>query len=97
MPFFTMKSPPIARRNIYIKPARVPQVRSPHGQVFVRGVEIPILEPGIPKQLELRDRNRLDRLQNPRDDLVRIGFRVRTAIFQIALIAIADEVDRQAD
>ena len=29
--------------------SRVPQVRGPHGQVFVRGVEIPILRPGKPQ------------------------------------------------
>jgi YVTN family beta-propeller protein len=29
---------------------RVPQARSPHGQVFVRGVEIAILGPGIPQK-----------------------------------------------
>jgi hypothetical protein len=28
---------------------RVPQVRGPHGQVFVRGVEIPRLGPGKPR------------------------------------------------
>jgi GTP-binding protein Era len=28
---------------------RVPQVRGPHGQVFVRGVEIPTLRPGSPE------------------------------------------------
>jgi tRNA threonylcarbamoyladenosine biosynthesis protein TsaB len=28
---------------------RVPQLRGSHGQVFVRGVEIPILEPGKPR------------------------------------------------
>jgi DNA helicase-2/ATP-dependent DNA helicase PcrA len=32
------------------KRVRVPQVRGPHGQVFVRGVEDPSLGPGIPTQ-----------------------------------------------
>jgi len=40
---------------------------------------------------------RVDGLEDTRDDLVRVAFRVRTAIFKIALVAILDEVYGQAD
>src|SRR5580704_7480360 len=39
----------------------------------------------------------VDRLQNAGDDLVGIAFRVRTAIFQITLVAILDEVNGHPD
>src|SRR6202042_1757142 len=39
----------------------------------------------------------IDRLQNARDDLVRIGLGVRTAILEVALVAVLDEVHRQPD
>jgi hypothetical protein len=40
LPGFALRPPPIAQA------AWVPQVRGPRGQVFVRGVEIPLLGPG---------------------------------------------------
>src|SRR5215831_4584411 len=42
-------------------------------------------------------RHRRDRLQDLRGDLVWVALRVRTAIFQIALIAVVDERVRHAD
>src|ERR1700760_535303 len=42
-------------------------------------------------------RHRGDRFQNLRSDLVGVALRVRTAIFQIPLVAIVDEGMRHAD
>src|SRR5579872_1510143 len=42
-------------------------------------------------------RNGMDRLQDAGDDLVRIGFGIRTPVFQVALITVLDEVNGQAD
>src|ERR1019366_5588436 len=42
-------------------------------------------------------RDAVDRLQNARDDLVGIAFRVRAAIFQIAPVTVLDEVNRHPD
>src|SRR5215475_11874812 len=42
-------------------------------------------------------RNRRDRLQDLRSDLVWVALGVRTAIFQIALVAVVDEGVRHAD
>ena len=45
----------------------------------------------------LRLRHRGDRLQNAAGDLVGIALRVRTAIFEVALVAVVDEAVRHAD
>src|SRR5579862_2452792 len=42
-------------------------------------------------------RDAVDRLQNARDDLVGIAFGIRAAIFEIALVTLLDEMNRQAD
>ena len=42
-------------------------------------------------------RNAIDGLQNARDDLVRITFGVRAAIFQIAPVTVLDEVNGHPD
>src|SRR6202041_3188347 len=39
----------------------------------------------------------IDRLQNAGNDLIGIAFGVRTAIFQIALVTVLDEINRHAD
>src|SRR5437868_12259662 len=44
-----------------------------------------------------RHLHRLQGLENSRDDLVRIGFRIRPAIFEIAFVAVPDEVHWQSD
>ena len=48
------------RRRSHESQMRVPQVRGPHGQVFVRGVEIPrIWGPGKPRTLMRANSERL--------------------------------------
>src|ERR1700746_4178315 len=42
-------------------------------------------------------RNGCDRLQDLRSDLVGVALRVRTAVFQIALVGVVDEGVRHAD
>src|SRR5579871_2832506 len=41
-------------------------------------------------------RDAVDRLQDARDDLVRVAFGVRAAIFQIARVTVLDEVNRHS-
>ena len=45
----------------------------------------------------LRGRHRLDRLDDPTRDQVRIGGRVWTTIFEVALVAVVDEAVRDPD
>src|SRR5271166_7102582 len=45
----------------------------------------------------LRLRHRFDRLKNTAGDLVGIAGRVRTPIFEVAFVAVFDEIKRQTD
>ena|ERR1700739_2492733 len=46
---------------------------------------------------ETRSRDGVDRLQKARNDLIGIALCIRAPIFQIALVPVLDEVDRQPD
>lgn len=81
-------------RALSIEPGR--SVKRPAGRIQKNGAA---REGGAVKAMGKSNRllDRLDRLENPAGDQVRVGRGIWTAILEVTLVAVLDEVDRHAD